>query len=263
MRGFCLEVSGDFACFTRPEFKVERVSYPVITPSAARAIFEAILWKPAIIWKIQKIEVLKPIRWHSIRRNEVAQKATAGGAGIDITESRQQRASLILRDVKYRLHAEFEFIPPERRAKTVRPTPVWLDDEDGFVDLNDAKPRADETEAKYAAMFERRARKGQFFHQPYFGTREFPVDFQLVEPAELENLPPITDDAPKLQGTQNLGWMLYDLDYSDPKTPTPYFYHAVMFDGVIDVEKCRAASEGVPEPFELFAKRANVKERKR
>lgn len=263
MRGFVLDVSGDFACFTRPEFKVERVSYPVITPSAARAIFEAILWKPAIIWKIQKIEVLKPIRWFSIRRNEVADKASVGGAGIDINKSRQQRASLILRDVKYRLHAEFEFIPPERRAKTVRPTPAWLDDEDGFVDLRDGQPRADETEAKYAAMFERRAKKGQYFHQPYFGTREFPVDFRLVEPSELATLPPITDAAPELQGTQNLGWMLYDLDYSAPQKNTPYFYHAVMFDGVIDVEKCRAASEGVPEPRELFAKRAEKKERNR
>jgi len=262
MRGFCLEVSGDFACFTRPEFKVERVSYPVITPSAARAIFEAILWKPAIIWKIQKIEVLKPIRWFSIRRNEVADKASVGGAGIDINKSRQQRASLILRDVKYRLHAEFEFIPPERRAQTVRPTPAWLDDEDSFVDLDDVKPRADETEAKYAAMFERRARKGQFFHQPYLGTREFPVDFRLVEPSELETLAPIMNDAPELQGTQSLGMMLYDLDYSDPKNPTPYFYDAVMANGVIDVEDCRQKA-GVPEPLELFAKRAEKKERKR
>ncbi len=253
MRGFCLEVSGDFACFTRPEFKVERVSYPVITPSAARAIFEAILWRPAIIWKIQKIEVLKPIRWFSIVRNEVADKASVDGAGIDINKSRQQRASLILRDVKYRLHAEFEFIPPERRMKTVHPTPACLDDEDR---------RADETEAKYAAWFERRARKGQYFRQPYFGTREFPVDFCLVEPAELENLPPITEKAPELQGTQSLGMMLYDLDYSDPKNPTPYFYHAVMNNGVIDVEDCRQKA-GVPEPLELFAKHAEKKECKR
>ncbi|MDD4623570.1 MAG: type I-C CRISPR-associated protein Cas5c, partial [Kiritimatiellae bacterium] len=117
MRGFCLEVSGDFACFTRPEMKVERVSYDVITPSAARAIFEAILWKPAIRWQITKIEVLNPIRWASVRRNEVAGIASPRSGGIMIEDSRQQRAGLLLRDVRYRLYAEFTFIPVEKRTR--------------------------------------------------------------------------------------------------------------------------------------------------
>src|SRR5690606_25895594 len=114
MRGFCLEVAGDYACFTRPEMKVERVSYDVITPSSARSIFEAILWKPAIRWHVQRIEILSPIKWISVRRNEVGQVASTRSSGIMIEESRQQRAGLLLRDVKYRLFAEFEFIPPEK-----------------------------------------------------------------------------------------------------------------------------------------------------
>ncbi|MDD3546355.1 MAG: type I-C CRISPR-associated protein Cas5c, partial [Kiritimatiellae bacterium] len=128
MRGFCLEVSGDFACFTRPEMKVERVSYDVITPSAARAIFEAILWKPAIRWQITKIEVLNPIRWASVRRNEVAGIASPRSGGIMIEDSRQQRAGLLLRDVRYRLYAEFTFIPVEKRTRGLNPSPEWLTD---------------------------------------------------------------------------------------------------------------------------------------
>ena len=115
-KGFCLEVKGDFACFTRPEMKVERVSYDVITPSAARAIFDAILWKPAIRWRITKIEVLNPVRWANIRRNEVASVASPRSPGIFIEDARQQRAGLILRDVNYRLHGEFDFISPEKRG---------------------------------------------------------------------------------------------------------------------------------------------------
>lgn len=111
MKGFCLEVSGPYACFTRPEMKVERVSYDVITPSAARAIFDAILWKPAIRWKVKRIEVLAPIRWVSVRRNEVGKVASPRSKGIFIEDERQQRAGLFLRDVTYRLFAEFEFNP--------------------------------------------------------------------------------------------------------------------------------------------------------
>ena len=128
MRRFCLEVSGPHACFTRPEMKVERVSYDVITPSAARAIFEAILWKPAIRWRVTKIEVLAPIRWASVRRNEVGKVASPKSAGVFVEDDRQQRAGLILRDVRYRLHAEFDFIPPGQRAKARNPVPEWLVD---------------------------------------------------------------------------------------------------------------------------------------
>ena len=127
MRGFCLEVSGEFACFTRPEMKVERVSYDVITPSAARGIFTAIFWKPAISWRITKIEVLNPIRWASVRRNEVSAKASPRSSGILIEDARQQRAGLILRDVRYRLYAECDFIPPRNAVRPSIPALVgWV-----------------------------------------------------------------------------------------------------------------------------------------
>ena len=247
MRGFCLEVSGKNACFTRPEMKVERVSYDVITPSAGRAIFEAILWKPAILWEIRRIEVLAPIQWISVRRNEVKSKMQ-GKSGIFIEEDRTQRAGLFLRDVQYRLFAEFIFIPPDERPKVIRPLPEWLaelegTDEAEVVKMPDDRP--DEKEAKYAAMFERRARKGQFFHHPYFGCREFPVDFRLV--GDPKNDPA---KCPKeLEGERDLGWMLYDLDYSDPSDIKPLFYRPVMVDGVIDVEKYRNEA-GLPSARE-------------
>jgi CRISPR-associated protein Cas5d len=228
MKGFCLEVSGPFACFTRPEMKVERVSYDVMTPSAARAIFDAILWKPAIRWRIKKIEVLAPIRWISVRRNEVGKVASPRSSGIFIDETnddgklinRQQRAGLLLRDVKYRLYAEFIFIPPEMRGQAGNPVPDYL------VEAGDAAElRQDETPAKYAAMFERRAKKGQCFTQPYLGCREFSADFRLVDP-ESEPAQPIAE-------TTDLGWMLYDLDFSDPNQPKPLFFRAQMNEGVI------------------------------
>ncbi len=223
-KGFCLEVSGDFACFTRPEMKVERVSYDVITPSAARAIFDAILWKPAIFWQIKKIEVLAPIKWISVRRNEVGAVASSRSDGILIEDQRQQRAGLFLRDVRYRIHAEFVFIPPEKRGKVANPVPEFLQ--------NDAEDKADQTRkdespAKYAAMFERRAKKGQCFHRPYFGCREFAADFRLVNP-EAEPSTPIAE-------TRDLGWMLYDLDFSDPKDIKPMFFRAEMKGGIIEV----------------------------
>jgi len=237
MKGFCLEVSGDYACFTRPEMKVERVSYDIITPSAARAVFDAILWKPAIYWQVKKIEVLAPIKWISVRRNELGITVNEGniktGICIDELKSdgrpkyRQQRAGLLLRDVKYRLHAEFIFIPPEKRGKVFNPTPEWLVDPDELVDLKKPDERKDETEAKYAAMFERRARKGQHFHQPYLGCREFAAAVRLVDPA-VESASPISE-------TCNLGWMLYDLDYSDPGDIKPMFFQAKMKSGVICV----------------------------
>jgi CRISPR-associated protein Cas5d len=229
MRGFCLEVSGPYACFTRPEMKVERVSYDMITPSAARAIFEAILWKPAIRWHITRIDVLAPIRWASVRRNEVGKIATPKG-GIFIEDDRQQRAGLFLRDVKYRVHGTFDFIPPGERDKTVNRVPEWLVDKEEAPDLKKPDQRSDETEAKYAAMFERRAKKGQCFNQPYLGCREFSCDFRLVDPS--------TDAATvpeELLGTHELGWMLYDLDYTDPKEIRPLFFRARMEDGTLHI----------------------------
>lgn len=229
MRGFCLDVSGDYACFTRPEMKVERVSYDVITPSAARGIFTAIFWKPAIRWRITRIEVLHPICWTSVRRNEVASVASPQSDGIFIEEARQQRAGLILRNVRYRLYAEFEFIPPANRSPAANPRPEWMADaeEDALYRAAEASP--DEKEAKYAAMFDRRATKGQYFMHPYLGCREFSCSqIRLVKHPEHE------PDLP-IQESRDFGFMLYDLDYTDPKDIKPMFYRAQMANGVIQV----------------------------
>lgn len=222
MKGFCLEVNGYYACFTRPEMKVERVSYDVITPSAARAIYDAILWKPAIFWRVTRIEVLSPIRWISVRRNEVGAVASTRKSHIFIEDDRQQRAGLFLRDVKYRLFAEFEFIPPEKRGKVYNPIPEYLHDVEELEIV-----RQDEKPAKYAAMFERRASKGQCFNQPYLGCREFSAQFRLVDP-QVEPANPISE-------TRDLGWMLYDLDYSNPVNPKPLFFRPKMENGVFRV----------------------------
>ena len=208
MKTYCLEVSGDFACFTRPEMKVERVSYDVITPSAARAVFEAILWKPAIRWRIHKIEVLNPIRWINLRRNEVGQVIstrnvqTAMGQGhgnlaLHIEDERQQRAGLFLRKVKYRLHAGFE-LQDDRRHIHRYPHLNANTDDDG----------SENSVSKFQHMFKRRAGKGQCFNQPYLGCREFSADFRLIEP---QAEPAATPE--ELNGPRDLGWMLYDLDY--------------------------------------------------
>ena len=236
MKGFCLEVSGDFACFTRPEMKVERVSYDVITPSAARAIYEAIFWKPAIQWHITKIEVLNPIRWTSIRRNEVGSVVLPKGSCIYIEEDRQQRAGLILKDVRYRLHAYFDFIPPGLRSKVKNPFPEWLRDQEEKECCESAlcpsSVRKDETEAKYAAIFTRRATKGQYFNRPYLGCREFSCnEFRLVKLDELKSAEKPIDDS------RDFGYMLYDMDFSDPKNITPMFYRARMEKGVIEVPR--------------------------
>lgn len=240
MRGFCLEVGGPYACFTRPEMKVERVSYDVITPSAARAIFDAILWKPAICWQVKRIEVLAPIRWVSVRRNEVGKVASPRSGGIFIEVERQQRAGLFLRDVKYRLFAEFEFIPPEKRGKVYNPVPEYLVDIDESEELRKLDVRKDETEAKYAAMFERRAKKGQCFNQPYLGCREFSASFRLVSGRADDNEHwtgqdvMLAEQAKKeLAGTRELGWMLYDLDFTNPVDPKPLFFRAKMENGLI------------------------------
>lgn len=210
---FCLEVWGAMACFTRPELKVERVSYDVITPSAARAIFEAIFWKPAIHWQVTKIEVLNPIKWTSVRRNEVG--AVASKNPIFIEEKRQQKNSLLLKDVRYRLWAKLKYIPKRKRIVQ--------------SDLFDNEVHNDENPAKYNAMFERRASKGQCFTQPYLGTRECSASFRLVNP-ETDVL-----DAP-IADSRDLGIMLYDMDFeSNQKNPPAMFYRARMENGVIIV----------------------------
>lgn len=220
---FCLEVWGDYACFTRPEMKVERVSYDVITPSAARAVFEAIFWKPAIRWKVTKIEVLAPIKWISVRRNEVGKLMSPKSKQIFIEEDRQQRAGLFLRDVRYRLYAELEYIHPSKRKSNTRCV---------SEELTDSEERSlfskEENPGKYNAMFERRARKGQCFNQPYLGCREFSANFRFIEEPEKETLKPIAD-------SRELGFMLYDMDFTNEKDPQPMFFRASMVDGVIVV----------------------------
>lgn len=208
MSTFCLEVSGPFACFTRPEMKVERVSYDVITPSAARAVFEAILWKPEIRWQVERIDVLKPIRHINLRRNEVGAKASVrniqqamsaghGDLALFIEDERQQRAGLFLREVAYRLYARLEVLKP------------------------DAPPQ------KYTEMFARRAAKGQCVNQPYLGCREFAANFRLIES-------PDSEAAPIAEST-SLGWMLYDLDFSNRADPKPRFFNAQLQAGTIYV----------------------------
>jgi CRISPR-associated protein Cas5d len=233
MKTYCLEISGPFACFTRPEMKVERVSYDVMTPSAARAVFEAILWKPAIRWQVSKIEVLNPIQWINLRRNEVgavastrnveaAMKSGTGQLGLYIEEERQQRAGLFLRDVKYRIHASFELRDPSFHKSN-------------FPHLSKRTVNADDGDlenepnlmVKFMSMFERRAAKGQCVNQPYLGCREFAADFQLVEPG-VSLSPPIGE-------TRELGYMLYDLDYSNTADPKPRFFPAQLVAGVVSV----------------------------
>jgi CRISPR-associated protein Cas5d len=229
MKGFCLEVNGPYACFTRPEMKVERVSYDVITPSAARAVYDAILWKPAIRWRVTRIEVLSPIRWISVRRNEVGAAASTKKRHIFIEDKRQQKAGLFLRDVKYRLFAKFEFIPPEKRSKVYNPVPEYLHDIEELEIV-----RQDEKPAKYAAMFERRARKGQCFNQPYLGCREFSAQVRIVYPK--------TEPATPISETRDLGWMLYDMDYSDPSNIKPQFFRAKLSYGVLDLSNVEVRS---------------------
>lgn len=219
---FCLEVWGPMACFTRPELKVERVSYDVITPSAARAVFEAIFWKPAIKWEVTKIEVLNPVKWISVRRNEVGAVASGKGksASVYIEDKRQQRNSLLLKDVRYRIYAKLVFKPVcERYGET----------KNGIIDDEEKEHlRKDENPGKYNAMFERRARKGQCFNQPYLGTREFAASFRLVNPTEENTEAPIDE-------SRDLGIMLYDMDYSNSKDIQPMFFRADMKNGVIIV----------------------------
>ena len=233
MKNYCLEVSGDFACFTRPEMKVERVSYDVITPSAARAVFEAILWKPAIRWRVSKIEVLHPIKWINLRRNEVgcvastrnietAMKSGTGQPGIFVEDERQQRAGLFLRDVKYRIHAHFELCDPSfHKPNYPHLSKRKISDDESHLEN---EPNA---AVKFMSMFERRAAKGQCVNQPYLGCREFAAHFNLVD-ASAAFLEPVPE-------TRDLGWMLYDMDYSNAADPKPRFFRAVLENGILNV----------------------------
>jgi CRISPR-associated protein Cas5d len=213
--GVKLHVWGDYACFTRPEMKVERVSYDVITPSAARGILEAIHWKPAIRWVIDRIHVLEPVRFESIRRNEVASKVSVRNVGsamgkgstaglyllVDEGKERQQRAATVLRKVAYVIEAHFA--------------------------LTD-KATAEDNEGKHLDIFNRRARKGQCFHHPYLGNREFPAQFALIE----DSVRP-TSNLSEHDRERDLGWMLHDIDFNDNNNPR--FFRAVMQGGVIQV----------------------------
>ena len=218
---FCLEVWGDMACFTRPELKVERVSYDVITPSAARAIFEAIFWKPAIRWQVTKIEVLNPVKWTSIRRNEVGAVASPRSEAILIEDKRQQKNTLCLKDVRYRIWAKLVFIPQRDRK--------YDKSKNELIDAEESQMlRTDENPGKYNAMFERRAGKGQCFNQPYLGTREFSCSFRLVKENEVLE--------PAIQEDRDLGIMLYDMDFEHNKEkPDAMFFRAKMDKGVIIV----------------------------
>jgi CRISPR-associated protein Cas5d len=235
-KNWILEVWGDYACFSRPEMKVERVSYDVMTPSAARAIFDAILWKPVIKWRILKIVVLNPIRWISVRRNEIEKLVTVptqaqmegkngDPMGIFLQDHRQQRAGLFLRDVRYQIHARYEFIPREKRELSLKhDKKYWADSEELAKHAG-----ADETEAKYAAMFERRVKTGKCLHRPYLGCREFACHFRLIE----NNVLPTK----KINPDADLGWMLYDMDYTDSTNPTPEFFKARLENNTVITDR--------------------------
>lgn len=206
-----VEVWGDYALFSRPEMKVERVSYDVITPSAARGLLESIYWHPGLSWKIDRIYVCNPIRFTNIRRNEVkdivsgssvksVMKSGKGEIYIATSESIQQRAAMVLKDVRYVIEAHF--------------------------DMTD-NAAASDNPGKFQDIMKRRLERGQFYSMPYMGTREFPAHFKPCG-----EIPECPDE---LKGTRDLGWMLLDMDYTDRSDIQPRFFRATMTDGVIDV----------------------------
>lgn len=206
-----LEVWGDYACFTRPEFKAERVSYPTITPSAARGLLESIYWHPGMDWVVDRIQICSPIRYTNIMRNEVSKAASAskllrvmGGKEeelfIDPKEAIMQRSSMILKDVRYVIDAHF--VMTENAAKGDNPT-------------------------KFQDIIRRRIESGRCYRNPYFGLKEFPANFK-----KCEERPPTPKE---LMITEDLGWMLYGFDYSNQQDIKPKFFRAEMVDGVIDV----------------------------
>lgn len=211
--GIKAEIWGDYALFTRPEMKVERVSYDIITPSAARGLIEAIYWHPGMRWIIDRIYVCNPIEFTNIRRNEVKSKLSASNAKsamngtaevspICTTSDIQQRASLLLKNVRYVIDAHFDLT--EKAGK-------------------------DDTVEKFYNIALRRLRSGQCYHQPCFGCREFPANFKLHEKDQIET---------PFNGEKDFGYMLYDLDYSNPRDIKPMFFKAVMKNGVIDLTNC-------------------------
>lgn len=210
--GITIRVRGPYALFTRPEMKVERVSYDVITPSAARGIIEAVYWKPAIRWVIDKIHVLREIEFTNIRRNEVSEKISENEARrrmngtnepfyLSATENRQQRAAMVLRNVDYVIEAHFELVPE--------------------------KAGPEDSVEKHYNMILRRLRKGQYFSAPCLGTREFGADIELIEDGIIPKSP--------LMGNRDLGWMLYDMDFTNSQDIKPKFFKAEMCNGIIDL----------------------------
>ena len=207
-----VEVWGEYACFSRCELKTERVSYDCMTPSAARGLLESLFWHPGLRWVIDRIHVCAPIRFTNIRRNEVKdtipwrkiETAMKTGQGDDLylvtSKSIQQRAAMVLRDVHYVIDAHFDMT--ERAAPSDNP-------------------------GKFQDIIKRRLERGQCYSMPYFGTREFPARFRRCT-----ELPPCPEE---LQGTRDLGWMLWDMDYSDPQNITPKFFRASLVDGVMTV----------------------------
>ncbi|MEI7989702.1 MAG: type I-C CRISPR-associated protein Cas5c [Chloroflexota bacterium] len=210
--GITIRVRGEYALFTRPEMKVERVSYDIITPSAARGIIEAVYWKPAIRWVIDRIHVMNEIEFTNIRRNEVSEKIPIGAARRHINgdnelfylsaiDFRQQRAAMVLKNVDYIIEAHFELVPE--------------------------KAAAEDTVEKHYNMALRRFRKGQYFTPPCLGTREFGAQVEIFEDSVIPKSP--------LTGSRDLGWMLYDLDFSDAQDIKPKFFNAVLHEGVINL----------------------------
>ena len=199
-----VEISGVYACFSRPELKVERVSYEVITPSAVRGILEAVFWKPAIRYVINEIRVCSPIKFDNIRRNEVKSKASPGRERIYAADDRTQRAAMVLKDVRYVIEARFELTE---------------------------SATADDSPAKHISIAKRRMQKGQTFNQPYLGCREFSANFRL-----LEDPTAIPESFYKGREAYDLGFMLYDIDYANKRTPM--FFRARMENGVVNVRDC-------------------------
>lgn len=212
--GVKVRVWGDWALFSRPEMKVERCSYDVMTPSAARGILEAVYWHPGMRWVIDKIHVRKPIQFTSVRRNEVKSKilasnvlAAVNGAGKPLYISSKaeivQRASILLREVDYVIEAHFEMTE---------------------------QANASDNPGKFKDIVMRRLRRGECCHMPYFGCREFPANFELFQEDII--------DTAYIGEEKDLGYMLYDMDYSDPENIQPMFFRAVLKDGVLDVRDC-------------------------
>lgn len=212
--GVKVRVWGDLALFSRPEMKVERCSYDVMTPSAARGILEAIYWHPGMRWIIDRIYVRKPVRFTSVRRNEVKDKVLAskvlsavnGGKNplyISTKKTIVQRASILLQDVDYVIEAHFEMT--EQATDSDNP-------------------------GKFKDIIMRRLRKGECYHMPYLGCREFPANFELFEKVDIDTAYPGED--------KDLGYMLYDFDYSDPMDIQPMFFRAVLRDGILELRDC-------------------------